>query len=389
MRAAGPAAVAADRAAWRGANAASRSCPGPGSRTGDEPIAHQSGTIDAPRRARCATDIRNTEPSPVNRLRMTLAAALGLAGGSLLAQTPAPFPAKQVRLIVPFAPGGANDIVARLVGARLGELWAQPVLIENRPGAGATLGMEQVARAAPDGYTLGAGNQSSLVIGPLLNPKVGYDPQRDLTAIGSTSSTPYVVAVNARVPMRSVADLVRVAKAKPGFLAYGTAGSGTISHIATELLLEATGTRMLHVPYKGAGPYLTALIAGEIDLALVALSAAEPFVRNGQLRLLASTGARRAETAPDLPTLAETGLRIAPIEGRYGIVGPAAMPRDLVARINASIGAAVKSPELRQRLLSQGFEPIIDRPEQYAAAIRAEIESITRVIRSSGIKAEQ
>jgi len=134
---------------------------------------------------------------------------------------------------------------------------------------------------------------------------------------------------------------------------------------------------------------LTALIAGEIDLALVALSAAEPFVRNGQLRLLASTGARRAETAPDLPTLAETGLRIAPIEGRYGLVGPAAMPRDLVLRINATIAQAVKSPELRQRLLSQGFEPIVDRPEQYAAAIRAEIESITRVIRAAGIKADQ
>jgi tripartite-type tricarboxylate transporter receptor subunit TctC len=324
-----------------------------------------------------------------NTLRRLAALGAALGASAVLAQTPPAFPLKPVRLIVPFAPGGANDIVARLVGARLGESWTQAVLIENRPGAGATLGMELVARAAPDGYTLGAGNQSSLVIGPLLNPKVAYDPQRDLAAIGSTAATPYVIAVNARVPLRSLADLLRLARAKPGFLSYGTAGSGTISHIATELLLDATGTRMLHVPYKGAGPYLTALITGEIDLALVALSAAEPFVRNGQLRLLASTGARRAETAPDLPTLAEGGVRIAAIEGRYGIVGPGALPRELVLRINAAIGQAVKSPDLRQRLLSQGFEPIIDRPEQYAAAIRAEIESIARVIRAAGLKADQ
>jgi tripartite-type tricarboxylate transporter receptor subunit TctC len=198
-----------------------------------------------------------------NTLRRLAALGAALGASAVLAQTPPAFPLKPVRLIVPFAPGGANDIVARLVGARLGESWTQAVLIENRPGAGATLGMELVARAAPDGYTLGAGNQSSLVIGPLLNPKVAYDPQRDLAAIGSTAATPYVIAVNARVPLRSLADLLRLARAKPGFLSYGTAGSGTISHIATELLLDATGTRMLHVPYKGAGPYLTALIAGE------------------------------------------------------------------------------------------------------------------------------
>jgi tripartite-type tricarboxylate transporter receptor subunit TctC len=322
------------------------------------------------------------------RLVQALLLAGCLATTAAHAQPAAGFPAKPVRAIVAFAPGGANDVVVRLVGNRLSELWGQPVIVENRPGAGATLGMELVARAAPDGYTLGAGNQSSLVIGPLLNPKVGYDPLKDLSLIGSTALTAYVLAVNPSVPAKSVADLLRLARAKPGFLSYGTAGSGTVSHIATELLLGATGTRILHVPYKGAGPYVTALIGGEIDLAMVALPAVEAFVRSGKLRLLATAGARRAEAAPDLPTLAEGGLKIAPVEGRYGLVGPAGMPRDLVLRINGSIGQAVASAELRKRLLAAGFEPSTDTPEQYAASVRLEIETFGRIIRASGIKAD-
>jgi len=329
---------------------------------------------------------------PNARALACIVAAAGLATATLpalvLAQAPAPFPVKPVRIIVPFAPGGANDVVVRLVSPRLSELWAQPVLIENRPGAGATLGIELVARAAPDGYTLGAGNQSSLVIGPLLNPKAGYDPLKDLAALGSTATTAYVVAINPGVPAKSIADLIRLARAKPGYLTFGTAGSGTISHIGTELMLGATGTRMLHVPYKGAGPYVTALIAGEIDLALVALPAADPFVPSGKLRLLANTGLRRSEAAPELPTLAESGVKIAPIEGRYGLVGPAAIPRELVTRINATIGQALKSPDLRQRLLGQGFEPLSDTPEQYLASIRLEIETFGRIIRAAGIKAD-
>lgn len=305
---------------------------------------------------------------------------------ALVAAQPATFPVKPVRVIVAFAPGGPNDVVVRLVTPRLSELWGQPVLIENRPGAGATLGMQMVARAAPDGYTLGAGNQSSLVIGPLLNKNAGYDPLKDLTLLGSTATTAYVIAVNPGVPAKSIGELIKLAKAKPGFLSYGTSGSGTISHIGTELILGATGTRILHVPYKGAGPYLTALIGGEIDMALVGLPAAEPFVRSGKLRLIANTGTKRSMAAPDLPTLAEGGLKVDPVDGRYGLVGPAGIARDLTMRINATIGQAIRSPEVTKRLLNAGFEPLVDTPEQYVSSIRAEIETFSRVIREAGIK---
>jgi tripartite-type tricarboxylate transporter receptor subunit TctC len=351
---------------------------------------HRRAMIVLPVPAPPCTATTDGRRAPRSRCRTvcTALAVLVAANSAALAQTAPAFPVKPVRVIVPFAPGGANDVVARLVAPRLSEQWAQSVVIENRPGAGATLGMELVAKSAPDGYTLGAGNQSSLVIGPLLNPRVGYDPVKDLTALGSTATTAYVVAVNPGVPARSIGELIKLARAKPGFLSYGTAGSGTISHIGSELLFGSTGTKVLHVPYKGAGPYLTALIAGEIDIAFVALPAAEPFARAGKVRLLAAAGATRSEAAPTLPTLAEGGVRIAAVEGRYGLVGPAGMSRELVLRINASIGNALKSSELRQRLLSQGFEPLTDTPEQYSASIRLELETFARVIRSAGIKAD-
>jgi tripartite-type tricarboxylate transporter receptor subunit TctC len=325
------------------------------------------------------------------RTAIALAASIGALAwpfAATHAQPAAAYPSKPVRIIVSFAPGGANDVVVRLVGNKLSELWTQPVVVENRPGAGATLGMELVARAAPDGYTLGAGNQSSLVIGPLLYTKAAYNPLKDLTLIGSTALTAYVVAVNPGVPVKSVQDLIRLARAKPGFLSYGTAGAGTISHIATEMLLGATGTRIVHVPYKGAGPYLNALVAGEIDVALVALPAAESLVRANRLRLIAAAGTQRAAAAPELPTIIESGVKISPVEGRYGLVGPAGLARDLVTRINTSIGQSLAAPDLRKRLVAGGFEPLADSPEQYAASVRLEIETFSRIIREHGIRPE-
>ncbi len=340
-----------------------------------------SETRNIPSPATCRASARGRTATLTSAL-----VALAWATEPSHAQSPQGYPSRPVRAIVAFAPGGANDVVVRLVGNKLSELWSQPVVVENRPGAGATLGMEVVARSAPDGYTLGAGNQSSLVIGPLLNPKAGYHPLKDLALIGSTALTAYVLALNPSVPAKTVSGLVALARAKPGFLSYGTAGSGTISHIATEMLLGATGTRILHVPYKGAGPYLNALLSGEIDLALVALPAAEAFVRSGRLRLIAAAGAKRAAAAPALPTLLESGIDIAPVEGRYGLVGPAALPRELVSRINASIGQALAAPDLRRRLVDSGFEPLSDTPEQYAASVRLEIDTFSRIIRQHGIR---
>jgi tripartite-type tricarboxylate transporter receptor subunit TctC len=317
-----------------------------------------------------------------------ISGAAWLAASGPVAAQAAAFPVKPVRIVVPFAPGGPNDLIVRLVGPKLGELWTQPVLVENRPGAGATTGMEVVARSAPDGYTLGVGNNSSLVIGPLMQPKVGYDPVKDLQPMGSMAMTAYVVAVNPRVPANRAADLIAIARAKPGFLAYASSGAATIGHLATEILLGATGTKMLHVPYKGAGPSLTALISGETDLLVVALPAAEPFAKAGKLRLIAAAGARRSAFAPDLPTLLEQGFKVPPVDGRYGLVGPSGVTREVVQRVHATIVAAVKSDDLRRRMLAQGFEPLLDDPEQYAAAIRNEIEVFSRIVRSAGIKVD-
>jgi tripartite-type tricarboxylate transporter receptor subunit TctC len=318
---------------------------------------------------------------------IALSTSLVVGAVSAFAQ-PAAYPAKPVRIIVPFAPGGPNDLIVRLVGPRLGELWSHPVIIENRPGAGATTGMEVVAKSAPDGYTLGVGNNSSLVIGPLMQPKVGYDPVKDLVPMGSMALTAYVLAVNPRVPAKRVAELIAIARAKPGFLAYASSGAATIGHLATEIMLSATGTRMLHVPYKGAGPSLTALISGETDVLVVALPAAEPFAKAGKLRLIAAAGAQRSAFAPDLPTLIEQGLKVPPVDGRYGLVGPMGVSREVVQRVHATIVAAVKGDDLRKRMLAQGFEPLLDSPEQYGASIRNEIEVFGHIVRSAGIKVD-
>ena len=326
--------------------------------------------------------------APVFRtVRIALSTSLVVGAVGAFAQ-PAAYPAKPVRIIVPFAPGGPNDLIVRLVGPRLGELWSQPVIIENRPGAGATTGMEVVAKSAPDGYTLGVGNNSSLVIGPLMQPKVGYDPVKDLVPMGSMALTAYVLAVNPRVPAKRVAELIAIARAKPGFLAYASSGAATIGHLATEIMLGATGTKMLHVPYKGAGPSLTALIGGETDVLVVALPAAEPFAKAGKLRLIAAAGAQRSAFAPDLPTLIEQGLKVPPVDGRYGLVGPMGVSREVVQRVHSTIVAAVKGDDLRKRMLAQGFEPLLDSPEQYGASIRNEIEVFGRIVRSAGIKVD-
>ncbi len=335
---------------------------------------------------RQARTIARTEPL-LRTCRIALWTSLVVGSVGVFAQ-PAAYPAKPVRIIVPFAPGGPNDLIVRLVGPRLGELWSQPVIIENRPGAGATTGMEVVAKSAPDGYTLGVGNNSSLVIGPLMQPKVGYDPVKDLVPMGSMALTAYVLAVNPRVPAKRVSELIAIARAKPGFLAYASSGAATIGHLATEIMLSATGTKMLHVPYKGAGPSLTALIGGETDVLVVALPVAEPFAKAGKLRLIAAAGAQRSAFAPDLPTLIEQGLKVPPVDGRYGLVGPMGVSREVVQRVHATIVAAVKGDDLRKRMLAQGFEPLLDSPEQYGASIRNEIEVFGRIVRSAGIKVD-
>ncbi len=317
-----------------------------------------------------------------------------LAGSMLLAVSgaaaqPAQFPIKPVRLMVPFAAGGPVDAVGRTLGSRLSEQWSQPVIVDNRGGAGGSIGMEAMARAPADGYTLGVGSLGSLALSPAINPKLPYDPLKDITPIASVAVTHYALAVHPGVPAKSVADLLRIAHAKKGVLNYGSSGVGSISHLIAELVQGVTGTDLVHIAYKGSAPAMTALLGGEIDIGFFPLPSVEGAAKTGRLRMLAVTGARRADGATQLPTLIEAGLRVHPVEGSYGLVGPAGLPREFVVRTNALVNAALKAAEFRQRLAQQGFEAVpVNTPEDYAKMIRADLEVFGTVVRKAGIKPE-
>jgi tripartite-type tricarboxylate transporter receptor subunit TctC len=325
------------------------------------------------------------------RATVLVALAVGAYAGSgaLLAQ-PAAWPAKPVRIIVPFAAGGPVDAVGRTLGQRLSEGFGQPVLIDNRGGAGGAIGMEAIARAVPDGYTLGIGSLGGLALAPAIDPRLRYDPIRDVTPIASVAVTHYVLVVHPSVPAKGVQDLLRIARERRGQLNYGSSGVGSISHLIAEALQSAVpGVEMVHVAYKGLGPALAALLGGEIDLAFITLPQAEGPVSTGRLRMLAATGSRRPDAAKGIPTLVEAGLRLHPVEGSYGLVGPAALPREVVLRLNAAVNAALKAPDFRQRFASQGFEAVApNAPEDYARQIRVDLEVFGQVVKRAGIKPE-
>ncbi len=315
--------------------------------------------------------------------------ALVAAFGAAPAVAQPQYPVKPVRLIVPFAAGGPVDAVGRTIAQRLSEVWGQPMLIENRGGAGGSIGMEAMVRAAPDGYTLGMGSLGSLALSPAIDPKLRYDPVKDVSPIASVAVTHYVLAVHPSVPAKSVQDLLRIARQKKAMLNYGSSGVGSISHLIAELMQGATGVGLVHIAYKGTAPAITALMGGETDIGFMPLPSAEGPAKAGRIRLLAATGSTRADGAKQLPTLIEVGLKVHPVEGSYGLVGPAGLPRDIVTRTNALINAALKAPEFRQRLEQQGFEAVApNSPEEYAKQIRADLEVFGGVVRRAGIKPE-
>ncbi len=299
-----------------------------------------------------------------------------------------PYPARSIRLIVPFAPGGPNDIIGRTVAQKLNEQWGQPVVVENRGGAGGTIGLEMASKLAGDGYVLAVGGSSSLAVAPGLYAKLGYDPLRDFVPIANVAVAPYALAVNPRVPAKDVRELVAVSRALAGGLTYGTAGSGSMSHLSTELLRATSGAKLLHVPYKGAALVATDLIAGQIDMTINDYAALAPFDRVGKLRLLAVAGSRRAAVAPQLPTMAESGISGYAVDTWFGIVAPAGVPKEIVAQLNAAIVSGIRSADVRKRFADIGYESIGDTPGEFAATIRTDIEKFARVIRSAGIRAE-
>jgi tripartite-type tricarboxylate transporter receptor subunit TctC len=307
------------------------------------------------------------------------------AAGSALAQT---FPTKPIRVVIGFAPGGPADIVGRLVAPKMSESLGQQIVIENRGGAGGTIGAEVVAKAPPDGYTLGLGSSGNLLMAPHLYPKIGYNLVRDLVPISCVAQSAYVIAVNPTVPAKNVAELVRLAKSKRNALTYGTSGTGATSHIAAELFRGAIGAEFVHVPYKGTGPSMAAVVAGEIDMMFGDLSPALPHARNGRMRILASLGNKRSPAAPDLPTVAEAGVKMPQVVGRYAIFAPAGTPRDVVTKLNGALAAVLKTPDTQQRFEQAGMEIVGDTPEQCATTLKTESDVYGGVIRKAGIKAE-
>jgi tripartite-type tricarboxylate transporter receptor subunit TctC len=299
-----------------------------------------------------------------------------------------PYPTKPVRMVIGFAPGGPADIVARLVAPKMTESLGQQVVIENRGGAGGTIGAEMVAKASPDGYTLGLGSSGNLIMAQHLRPNIGYSVARDLAPVSCLAQTSYVLAINPTVPARNVAELVKIAKSKKNALSYGTSGNGSTSHIASELLRGAIGADFVHVPYKGTGPAMAAVVAGEIDMMLGDMTPALPQANTGRLRLLASLNNKRSPAAPNLPTIGEAGIKMPPVVGRYAIFAPAGTPKDIIAKLHGAIVAALKAPDIQQRFEQAGIEAIGDAPEQCAATLKSEGEIYGAVIRKAGIKAD-
>jgi tripartite-type tricarboxylate transporter receptor subunit TctC len=310
---------------------------------------------------------------------------LALPPSQALAQ-PA-WPAKPVRMLVGYAPGGPVDIVGRLTAQRLSELLGQAVLVENRPGAGATIASEAVARAVPDGYTLLTAGGGELSIAPSIYPALGYNPLKDLAAIGLIASSPLMLVVNPRVPVQDVKALVALVRGQPGKVNFASSGSGSTAHLASELFASMTGTQIVHIPYKGAGPALADLVGGQVDMMFTGVSAALPFVRGGKLRALGVSGTRRLAALPEYAPVADTvpGFEATTI---YALMGPSALPKDIVQRLSTELGRLVAEPGPRERLLALGAEPGGGTPEQLAAYIAREIPKWAKIVKAAKIRGE-
>ena len=300
----------------------------------------------------------------------------------------ATYPTRPIRIIDPFPPGGPSDIVNRAINQRFSEALGQPVVIDNRAGAAGIVGTEIVAKAAPDGYTLLLGPSGALTIQPTLNPKLPYDPQRDFEPVSQLTSGPQVIAVNPGVPAKSVQELVALAKAKPGQLNYASGGAATANHLAMELFKLAAGVDVVHLPYKGTGPALTAVLGGEAQMIISALLAALPHVKSGKLRALAVTSTTRSTAVPDLPTASESGLPRFETSSWHGVLVPAKTPRAIITQLHAVLVKTLNAPDVRERLTTQGLNVVASTPQEFAAHIKSETAKYARVIKAAGIKAE-
>jgi tripartite-type tricarboxylate transporter receptor subunit TctC len=298
------------------------------------------------------------------------------------------YPQKPVRMIVPFPPGGATDVFARLLAAKLTESMGQQFIVEQRPGASGVIGAELAARAAPDGYTLWVGQASNLAINQHLMKKLPYDPVKDFTPIALMTTSPNLLVVHPSLPVRTIKDLVTLAKSKPGAINYASSGSGSPGHLAAAYFNTVAKIDMVHIPYKGAAPALLDVIAGQAQLYFTAPVSAQPYALSGRVRQIAVTSAKRFALLPDVPSVAEAGFPGFDIASWWGLLGPAALPKDIVARLNAETIKGIDGGDTKDRLAGQGVMVATNTPEQFAAYIRSEIANWGRIVAASGARIE-
>ncbi|HEX4944513.1 MAG TPA: tripartite tricarboxylate transporter substrate binding protein [Usitatibacteraceae bacterium] len=320
-------------------------------------------------------------------LRVLAAAAL-VALAPLAGFAAEPFPGKQIRFVVPYPAGGPLDTVARLLGQKVAASVGHPVLVDNVPGAGGNIGAGTVARAAPDGYTILMGAVATHAINPTLYPAIPYNAEKDFIAVTQVASTPNILVVNPAMKAKSVAEFIELAKSQPGKLNFGSGSTGSAGHLAGELFKSMAGVDMVHIPYKGAAAAMQDLVGGRVDLMFDNLASSLSQVKGGRIRALAVTTARRTPLAPELPTIAESGLPGFDINTWFGIFVPAGTPRPVVDRLHAEFTRALAAPDVREKMLNLGAEPIGSTPEAFAAYVKAEAARYAKIVKASGAKVD-
>jgi tripartite-type tricarboxylate transporter receptor subunit TctC len=316
-----------------------------------------------------------------------LAKAFGLI--ALVAVAPAyaqDYPSRPIRLVVPFPPGGPNDIIGRVFGQKMQELLGQPVIIDNRPGAGGALGTDNVAKSEPDGYTIAIASAGALAISTALQEKILYDPLKDLAPVTLVAKVPELLVASTTLPVSNVKELIALAKAKPGAINYGSSGPGSMPHLAGALFGTSAGIDIVHVPYRGAAPAINDLIGRQVQIIFLDLPVLLPHIQSGAVRALAVGGRLRVQPLPDLPTLNELGYPQIEADNWYGMVAPARTPPAVVAKLNAAAVAAMKAPEVQDKLAPQGAILVGNTPEEFSAYIASEIQKWTKVVQTAGIK---
>jgi tripartite-type tricarboxylate transporter receptor subunit TctC len=318
----------------------------------------------------------------------TMTAVALLSNARVFAQAAA-FPTKPVRIIVAFPPGGGTDIVARVMAPKLAELWGgQQAIVDNRAGASGVIGTEAAARAAPDGYTWLLGTMGNLTVNQYLYPRMPVDPQRDLTALTQVVAVHFVMVAHPSLPAKNVKELIALAKARPGQINYSSSGPGGAPHLAGELLKSMAGISLVHIPYKGSGPSFTDLLGGQVSLTCDSLLQALPYIKAGRLKALAVLGSKRSKLLPDVPTVAESGVPGYELTNWFGLVVPAATPKDLITRLYGDVSKVLAQPDVRDKIEGMGADVIDSTPDQFAAFMRAETTKWAKVIKQANIRAE-